>query len=277
MAGVLPNSEEINATYSLGFDIDDNAATGVSHAGLPGVDRIVYIHATGRIDLGTFGVSGEVYHTIAGTTLPLPQPPEAFSVNEIADFESESEPRATDFFFAIPKALLDLTAVEIPVVTTAGENGLVHDTAEFEFDLERWLKDATFITFGTGVPNPGDYYPIQISGLMPNDRFDLYLDDVLMFSDTLDGSGGFSGGFVFPPSFSNYEPHFLTAQDSTGEFAYGMTCPKAPPTGGGIVEPLVIGPQSVRTPWPIIAGGAMAIVLAISTGGWYLRKRWLRA
>ena len=228
VTGILPTDQEIDATYSLGMDIDNNSGTGITYAGYSGIERIVYVYATGRIDLGTFALDAEVENTISGTTDPLPEEPESVTANEIDDFEETSEPLTTSFFLKIPKTLLDLSATEIPLVTTAGENSTIYDTADLVFDLERWLKDATLTTFGTGTPTPGAYYPIEISGLKPNDPFNLYLDDTLVLSDTIDGTGSFSGGFVFSSSLPIEDSYFLTAQDSTGEFAYSMTCPEWP-------------------------------------------------
>lgn len=227
VAGALPTDEEINAVYSLGFDIDDNVATGVTYAGYDGIDRIVYVSATGNMDLGTFVVTGEVEDTISMTTDPLPESPVAETEHEFSDPSAGFVPVATSLDFKIPKDLLNLAAVEMPVVATAGTDLEIFDTTDnLVFDSEAWLKDPTLQTFGTGVPTPGAAYPFDISGLEPNSPFDLYLDGTVVLSDTLDATGSFSGDFVFPEDMSKTEMHFLTAQDSTGEFGYSMTCPQ---------------------------------------------------
>jgi hypothetical protein len=234
VAELLPTTGEINAIYSLGFNIDANIGTGVAYAGYDGIDRIVYVYVAGDMSLGTFTVIGEVKNTITDITVPLPVNPETATAYEIVDFEGLSDPTATGFYLIIPKELLSLSAVEAPVVATTGENVLIYDTAGFVFDSERWLKDPTFTTFGNGVPTPGQNYLFQISGLEPNSPFNLYVDDRLILSSVLDPAGGFSGSFVFPSDMPNTEIHFLTAQDSTGEFAYSITCPKITqtPVGG---------------------------------------------
>jgi hypothetical protein len=117
--------------------------------------------------------------------------------------------------------------VEAPVVATSGGTEALYDLTDvFVFDSERWLDDPTLTpTLGTGVPTPGDAYPFQVSGLNPNDEFVLYLDDTPVLTDTLDATGSFSGTFTFPIDLPADEFHFLTAQDSTGEFAYNITSP----------------------------------------------------
>lgn len=234
VTGVLPDSEDINATYSIGFDIDADSTTGVLYAGYQGIDRIVYVNATGNISLDTFTVTGEVSDTTLGTALPLLQAPVARTEHEFIDFKAVHIPAATSFLFEVPKGMLSLSASEAPAVATAGLGASLYDTAGLVFDSKRWLKDPTLTTFGTGIPTPGENYKFTIAGLKPYDTFNLYVDERLVLSDTLDASGGYSGEFVFSSDLPNTEMYFLTAQDSTGEFAYSITCPKvpSPPVGG---------------------------------------------
>jgi hypothetical protein len=230
--GVLPEDEEIDALYSLGFDIDDNLTTGVDHGDRDGIDRIVFIEAEGDISQGTFQLTGWVYDTDSGTTEPLTAEITAETEYLFPDEDDDPIPVETSFFFKIPKILLNLSAVEVPVVVTAGDSGSTYDTTELVFDTAAWLHDPTLATFGTGVPTPGQPYPFEISGLEPNSLFTLYLDDDPVVTNALDGNGNFSGQFIFP-AISNLEPHFLTAQDDTGEFAYNLTCPES----GACCEP----------------------------------------
>src|SRR3989304_347978 len=229
IAGVLPTNEEINAIYSFGFDIDNNIITGVAYARYQGIDRIVYINATGNIGLGTFTLTGEIEDTHLSTTVPLPEALIYETEDKFIDFKKIAIPVATSFLSEISKTMLNLSAAEVPVVATAGDNLLIYDTAGFVFDSERWLKDPTLTTFGTGVPTPGKDYLFEVSGLKPNSPFKLYLDDTLMLSGMLDGSGSYSGKFVFPSNLPNTIMYFLTAQDETGEFAYNITCPELIP------------------------------------------------
>jgi hypothetical protein len=132
--------------------------------------------------------------------------------------------------FDVPKALLDLAAVEIPIgVVAADGTGAIADTSLLEFDTERWLKDASLI-LPVGEAFVGRPVPFQIAGLSPGSTFDLFLDEALLLSAVLDPAGGFSGSFVFPSDPGEGPNHFLTAQDSTGEFAFNVIFVPAPPS-----------------------------------------------
>lgn len=48
----LPTTGAVDAMYALGFNIDASSETGVTYAGLNGIDRIVYANGTGDIGLG---------------------------------------------------------------------------------------------------------------------------------------------------------------------------------------------------------------------------------
>jgi hypothetical protein len=226
VAGVLPTDVDISAIYALGIDVDADMSTGILYGDLPGVDRIVSCVLEGNIGLGTFVVSGNVYDTIAGITIPLPEPPAVVTDSAYVDLDEPGEPTATSCLLQIPTTLLGLVAVEAPVVATAGDLEAVYDTAPLLLDSERWLDDPTLATLGTGVPVPGALYPIEISGLAPESPFTLYLDDLPVLTGETTASGAFGGAFVFPTSLSTMQFYFLTAQDETGEFAYNITCPE---------------------------------------------------
>lgn len=262
VAGVLPTDKDLNLVYSLGLNTDRNTATGVPYAGSSGIDRIVYVYAMGNVGLGTFSLSGEVKNTHNGEVTPLSDIPLAEPVYEHADRDDGWVSIGTSILFTVPKPLLGPLAAEVPVVATGGTESVILDTASFEFDTERWLKDPTFTTSGTGVPTPGQGYPFQVSGLEPNDSFNLYLNDTLMLSGTLDGDGGYSGSFVIPSDLPNNVVHFLTAQDSTGEFAYTITCPREEIVGWLSVR---IDGLAVLAPWiallAVIMAGASLLVI----------------
>jgi len=268
VTGVLPDTENIDATYSIGFDIDANSATGVPYAGYQGIDRIVFVNAAGNISLGTFTVTGEVNDTILGTVVPLPQAPVARTEHEFIDFQAVHIDAATSFLLEVPKVMLSLSASEAPVVATAGLGASLYDTTGLVFDSQRWLKDPTLTTLGTGVPTPGGNYQFTIASLKPYDTFNLYVDVRLVISDTLDASGGYSGEFVFPSDLLNTEMHFLTAQDSTGEFAYSITCPDVPGVGG-----INIPVDRVGLLAPYIGLASTTIIAAVATAVYVKRVK----
>ncbi|MBM3131937.1 MAG: hypothetical protein FJZ95_02745 [Chloroflexi bacterium] len=44
--------------------------------------------------------------------------------------------------------------------------------------------------------------------------------------------------------------------------------------GGGIIEGVGIGSGSHAAPWPLITGGALALIAVLLASGWYARKHW---
>jgi hypothetical protein len=241
--GLLPASGSINASYAIAVNSDASNATGVNYAGLTGVDRIAYVTASGDMSLGTFALSGEVLDTTTHALTALPSTPLLETESEIGYSTDPATPSEESFKLDIPKTLFDLTSPLAPMVAVSGDMGLasdyaddvISDTAAFDFDSLRYAEDPTLTTFGTGIPTTGQPYQIAVSGLKPDDPFNLFLDDTVVLSGTLDSSGGFTGSFNFPTDMSTDQMHFLTAQDSTGEFAYNITCPM-PESGTWIVS-----------------------------------------
>jgi len=272
-------SGTVDITYALVFDSDNNAGTGYSYGGFNGIEFALELTVTGSG--GMYSIGGVIRDLSTGSTRTLPGTPEILSSVKFVDLaEGGGTPILDDMVFTLPKqyvgidtTLTPMSATEIPIGVLAQESSIIYDSDQFIFNLNQWLDDPTLETFGTGVPTPGANYPFKISGLKPNSLFDFYVDDRLVLSDMLDASGGFSGNFVFPSDLPNTEMHFLTAQDSTGEFAYSITCPKTPPpqptpcVGGSMV--LIGGPEPDLSP-PYI-GLASTIIIATVTTAIYLK------
>ncbi|MBE9569272.1 MAG: hypothetical protein IMF11_01480, partial [Proteobacteria bacterium] len=256
-------SGTVNTTYALVFDSDNNSGTGYGYGGLSGMEYALELTVIGSG--GVYSISGLVHDLTTDSTHTLPETPNIASAELVADLDGlGATPLLSQLYFTLPKEYIGLdktlqatSVTEIPVGVLAKESSIIYDSDLLVFNLNQWLKDPTFTTFGTGVPTPGSNYPFEISGLEPNDPFNLYLDNILILSDTLDGSGSFSGNFVFPADLSNSEMHFLTAQDSTGEFAYSFTCPK-PPTDI----------TSITPPGLVALIGILALL-----GSWYIRRK----
>lgn len=230
VAGPLPPLDLIDVTYTLAFNTDNNPETGMVYLEQYwGIDRIVKLNAFGIIEEGTFMVWAYAYDPINESFWELPEPPEWAIEYQLVDLDEPAEPRATSFLCKIPKDILELdpNAAEIPVIVTSGDPyGDIFDSAALVFDPYRWMKDPTLNTFGDGVPDAHAPYAFEILGLDPNSPCKLYLDDTVVYTATTDSSGKASGAFEFPTEMPINVPHFLTAQDQTGEFAYSMTCPE---------------------------------------------------
>lgn len=231
---LLPDSGSIDATLGFLFNTDADSLTGISHKGFDGVEKEVAIHVSGDLSLGPLTIAGTIKDLIGGTELQLPTTPilgtDIELIDDAINGSDETIPISHSFYFDIPKSVLGFTATEIPIGVFTGDDFAVYDTMEMEFDLEKWLKDPTLMTFGDGVPTPGASYAFKVSGLKPNDPFNLFLNEDVVFSSILDNNGAFEGSFMFSDTLSNLEVYSLTAQDSTGEFAYSHTCPTPEPS-----------------------------------------------
>jgi hypothetical protein len=242
--GVLPTSGTVNLTYALGIDTDHSTATGISYGGQAGIDRIAYITAMGNSS--ALAMTGTVVDTdsLGFPVVGLLSTPAFVTENEFndalggppgADF---ADPAATGFHFDLPKSFLgSLASADLAAVAASVNRGIaptadtiLSNTTDLDFNTRAYLDDPTLSTFGTGVPTPGQPYPFSVSGLKANDTFNLLLDGDTVFSGMLDGTGSFNGSFPFPLSDPNTVSYFLTAQDSTGEFAYNTSCPIPEPS-----------------------------------------------
>ncbi len=224
---LFPSSGLVNSTYRLLFDTDANSTTGINEAGFLGIDREVQILIQGDASIAPFLVSGLVIdHTSGGISTPLPYTPLLEIGDLLFDADQPGESLKNQLLFDIPKSLLSLSASEIPIGIVSQDPFGVKDTSSLSFDLLRWTKDSTLTLF-QGVANPGELVPFSISSLTPNSPFNFFIDNQLLFSDILDFSGGFSGSFEFPSGLSD-DFYFLTAQDSTGEFAFNKIHPSVP-------------------------------------------------
>ncbi|GEM_PF-6398081 len=221
---VLPEDQPVEAQYTLGFDIDANAETGITHGDRNGIDRIVSVMAEGTISDGSFALTATVLNTISQTTQVLPETPSYEIEGRFPDMGVEATPVATSFILKIPKSMLDFSANCIPVVVTSGPGGeMTYDTAGLFYDRFLWMEYPTMELFGDGVPTPGEEYPFAVSGLQPDCPYKLMLEDRVVHTGTLDPNGLDSGSFIFPYDVLITRPNFLVAQDITGEFAFSIT------------------------------------------------------
>jgi hypothetical protein len=235
MAGVPAVGESVNAVYALGFDADANPATGITYGGVPGIDRIVRTTVQGTFQ-GTPGAGGlmvstTLQNTATGQVQTLPPAVLGFDQEYPQDFPSSTpEPVempivSTTLSLSLDPSLLGLQAPLVPVVATAGDGVSTWQTNPFGYDQQASSHRPTVSTFGNGVPNPGQPYPVAVTGLAPGSSFELDLDDTAVLTGTVNSQGSFSGSFVFPATVPNSQPHFLTALDALGDLATGMTCP----------------------------------------------------
>lgn len=224
-------TDVVSAQYALAFNSDNNALTGSTYGGFAGVDYAVEIGVSGSS--GSYAASGVARRLSDNMTWSLSGLQLANSTLR-SDMDVPSLSVINQILFDVDKSLLGLDLLSealIPVGVLSFDSSLVIDSYSMEFDTLRWWRDPTLQTYGTGIPTAGAPYAFSVYGLTPDDAFSLYLNEELVFEGILDATGSFTGSFVFPENLSLYTLHFLTAQDSTGEFAYSFTCPVPEPSG----------------------------------------------
>ncbi len=233
MAGVPAVGDTVYAVYALGFDADANPATGISYGGAAGIDRIVRTTVQGTLQSPSGAglmVTTTLQNTATGQVQSLPPAALSFDREFPQDFPTslppEMPPISTTLSLSLAPGVLGLQAPLVPVVATSGDGFSTWKTASFGYDQQASSHRPGVSTYGTGVPTPGQPYPVSITGLAPGSPLELDLDDTAVITGTLDSQGSFSGSFVFPASVPNSQPHFLTALDAVGGLATGMTCPQ---------------------------------------------------
>lgn len=215
----------VHTLYALAFDIDKNTATGEDYKGFSGMEYALELAVNG--DNGIYTPTALVRDLLDDSTTDLTGA--AWVENgKLMDGSSGSMEALGQLLFEVDKGLLQLAGeaiLEAAVGVVSEESPGVLDSDFLFFNMDQFLDDPTLETFGSGIPTPGEFYECSIRGLAPNDTFDFYVDEEFLFSGVLDGNGEWFDGFIFPEHLLNTEIHFLTAQDSTGEFAYSISCP----------------------------------------------------
>ena len=217
VAGVYPPSGFLDVRYRMLFDADNNPATGQQVAETRGVEREVRLHIFRTKDKSEPSVSGSVVDHVASVERPLPTPPELVHAR-LADV-SHPQPIAEQFAMFLPREMLSLTAEQVSVTLIAEDNKGIADRTRFTFDQQDWAKQPTMIV---GKASPGQPVQFSISGLTPGKSFALTIDtaDTVLLRGTIGSDGDFSGTFIIPGlSPADY---FVTAQDTTGAFAFDI-------------------------------------------------------
>ena len=237
LAGLFPASGPVNAVYRFLFDTDADGSTGLTLASFPsvGFEREVRISVSGDASIAPLSIVGTVFNPLTNAVIGGVTNLALLLGEKLFDIDSVAVPNDNQIEFDVDKALLGLTAADIPVgvVTTDGVTPLV-DMAGFIFDTQQWLKDPVLRLFD-GEVFAGDIVSYTISGLLANSPYDLLLDSNLLVSGMLDSFGAASGSFSLPGVAGNTS-YFVSAHDATGEFAFNVLFVSEP---GGLVLVLV--------------------------------------
>ncbi len=231
LAGLLPEGA-FNARYALLWDTDADAQSGASFNGFDGMERAVLLDVHRAAAQSDVEVDFQALDLLAGG-IPLFEGKGELLLGKKIEETYDDFPVASannhQLSFTIPKRILALSATEIPVVALAESADQTVDTQELLFDLARFARDGT-LSLGLGeAHSPPQQVPFQIEDLKPFDPFTLFFDDIPVFQGLLDASGGYTGEFL-AHAMAPGNLAFITAQDSTGEFAFNVLVIPSPGT-----------------------------------------------
>jgi len=230
LGGLFPASGYLQVAYRMLFDADNEVSTGVDIAGFLGIDRELRINIIWEFGFVMFDAKVICY--ISGTTNQLPVLPLLYLAIRVHGLDDPAVPYKQVITFEVPESMLFLTAPEVPVGLVSQDlatGGLV-DTGFMMYYQEFW-KMIPALVLQQNYAAPGDPVPFEITGLLPNDAYNLYVEDSLISSGALLPDGTATGTFVFP-SVPLDTTYYITAQDSSGNFGFNVL--------GAIPEPGVL-------------------------------------
>jgi hypothetical protein len=220
LGGLFPMSGGLQVVYRLLFDADNEVSTGADIAGFLGIDRELRIFVLWEYGFVTFDANVICY--ISGTTNQLPAQPELHVAVRAHGLDDAAVSNQHVITFEVPKAMLFLTAPDVPVglVSMDPATGGLADTGFMTYYQEFWkMLPALVLQQNSAVP--GEAVPFVITGLLPNDTYNLYVEDSHISSGALLPDGTATDTFVFPSvPFDN--TYYITAQDSSGNFGFNV-------------------------------------------------------
>jgi len=280
--GLFPDSP-VSATYKIGFDTDNNAATGGTVGPFAGFEFVAVVDAA-----GIFPFDG----TATASLIKLPEDievapldPEFLRLLHHIDVEEDPAPPdeeiGAEVALTIPVAPLAPLADPIRVAVVASSS-LDEDLVEPE-TINTLPGPQPELLVLPREASPGDLLTIEGSGFAPNSELLLLLADETLDQTTTEPDGTFSTSALTP--LLDGGDYLLDAIDGEGNFALEVIT--IPVGVGGITELLVEGSDSPASaaggsgssapPYAVIAGASLAAaLLALTAGGWYARRRLLR-
>jgi hypothetical protein len=120
---------------------------------------------------------------------------------------------------------LDTTAATmIPFHIAAKLAGAVVDRADVVFNMRYWQTVPDLNLTGSCVPQPGQPFGFGLVRMPANAAFDVFVNDSQVSTGVTDGTGNYTGSFIFP-ALPTTETHFVKARtQATGTMAFSVTC-----------------------------------------------------
>ena len=282
--GLFPDTP-VSATYSIGFDTDNNAATGGTVGPFGGFEFAAVVQATGTFPFNS---------TAMGSLIKLPEGTEVTPLDSEfrrllhhIDVEEGQIPPdeeiGAEIALAIP--VTALAPLDDPIrVAVVASSGVDQDLVEPE-TINTLPGPAPELLVAPRTASPGEALTIEGSGFASNSDVRLVLADEPLGETATLGDGTFS---TSAPTLSlgpgNY---LLDAIDEEGNFGLEVITVLGPGGVGGIAEFFVDGcdtpasaaqgPGSSSPPYAALTAGLAVALAALTAGAWYARRRFSRS
>lgn len=266
--GLFPGTP-VSATYQIGFDTDNDLATGGMVGPFPGFEFAAVVEVW---DIFPFeGTATASLIELPGGLEVIPLDPEFLLVFEHVDVqeppEVPDEEIAAEVALSIPVASLGPLANPIRVATVAS-SGPDEDVVEPD-TLNTLPAPGPELVVSPRTTYVGDLLSIEGSGFAHLSELTLLLADEVLGETTTLGDGTFSTEADTPPlPAGNY---LLDAIDAEGNIGLEVITVTTPAVGGTAQLPDAAD-SSGRNYIPVAALGA-ATLFALTAGAWYARRR----
>ena len=219
LSGLYPNGTDVNTTFQMGFDTDNNSSTGYY-----GIDKLLQINLQGKYPFTSpnGSISADLYDIASGTSKLL-TPGEVARIQEIADVWDPPAPEPLDccdsIIQSLPLSLLDPLADVVPIYLWAtnldtGE----YDYTSFEFNFNP--PPGATIEMEPLEAQPGQIVAVQGTRFPPLSTVTLLIDDTEILQTTTLTDGTFVTSFaVLDPTPSWY---FVTARSNPFDFDFSV-------------------------------------------------------
>jgi len=266
----------VSVSYQIGFDTDNDPATGGLVGPFPGFEYEALVEAAGIFPFEGSATASLVKLPEGVPIIPLEDPEflEVFHHIDVKELpEVPDEEINAEVALSIPVGPLGAlpNPMRVAVVALSGPDWDVEPDVELGPDtIDTAPAVGPELVVIPRTVYPGESLSITGSGYAPLSELTLLLGNELLGETTTLVDGTFSTEADTPPlPQGNY---LLDAIDAEGNI--GLEVVTVTTAVGGMAEsPDVSGSSGPN--YIAIAGVAAASLVALSAGGWYARRRWL--
>jgi hypothetical protein len=269
--GLFPE-DPVTVTYEIGFDTDNDHATGGPVGLFPGFDYEVLVEATGTFPFVGTATASLIKLPEGVPMIPLDDPEfvHVFEHVDVVDPPEVPEVEiAAEVALSIPVALLEPLANPMRVVVVAFSAPDEDVLEPEEVNTQPILGPELVLTPRT--THVGDPFDIEGSGFAASSALTLLLANEVLEETTTLGDGTFSTLANTPPKPAGH--YLVDAIDAEGNIGLEVVTITTLPVGGAAQLP---GASDSSGPnYALLAAVIAAALVALTAGAWYARRRWL--